>query len=383
MNLVVFRFAVQHIIRISRSLNMPGGNILLVGIGGSGRQSLTRLAVYLSQFNVFQIEVTKGYGRKEWAEDIRSVLRNAGTSEDGVDTVFLMSDAQVGDGDLGEEVIGDVSNILNSGEVPNLFPPDEKAEICDSIRQFVRSALGKHAEADMTVAELYSFFVQRVRRKLHVVLAFSPIGDSFRDRIRKYPSLVNCCTIDWFEKWPSEALVAVAAEELEGLQFADTDSSDQLKSQLHAVCQSIHSSMQDLTRKFWKATARKTYVTPTSYLELLSAYKRLLALSRKSTEAEKLRYEAGLEKLDFAAGQVGQMQIELEELKPVLVQSKKDTAELMEVISQKLPGVEKMKKEVKAEADIAQADADVVNSQKKNAKMIWPSHPFSMMQFVP
>lgn len=45
---------------------------------------------------------------------------------------------------------------------------------------------------------LWNFFVERVREQLHIVLAMSPIGEAFRARIRMFPSLVNCCTIDWF-----------------------------------------------------------------------------------------------------------------------------------------------------------------------------------------
>ena len=39
----------------------------------------------------------------------------------------------------------------------------------------------------------------------------SPIGDAFRRRLRMFPSLVNCCTIDWFRAWPADALDAVAS----------------------------------------------------------------------------------------------------------------------------------------------------------------------------
>jgi dynein heavy chain len=38
----------------------------------------------------------------------------------------------------------------------------------------------------------------------------SPLGEIFRTRLRKFPSLVNCCTIDWFTEWPEEALLNVA-----------------------------------------------------------------------------------------------------------------------------------------------------------------------------
>ena len=57
-------------------------------------------------------------------------------------------------------------------------------------------------QTDGTPVALWNFFVERTREQLHVVLAMSPIGDAFRARIRMFPSLVNCCTIDWFQVRP-------------------------------------------------------------------------------------------------------------------------------------------------------------------------------------
>lgn len=54
----MFVDAVSHVARISRVLRQPGGNCLLLGVGGSGRQSLTRLATAISDFECFQIEIT-------------------------------------------------------------------------------------------------------------------------------------------------------------------------------------------------------------------------------------------------------------------------------------------------------------------------------------
>ena len=64
----------------------------------------------------------------------------------------------------------------------------------------------KSRQTDGSPPALFNFFINRVRNQLHVVLAMSPIGDAFRNRLRKFPSLVNCCTIDWFQKWPEDAL---------------------------------------------------------------------------------------------------------------------------------------------------------------------------------
>ena len=57
----------------------------------------------------------------------------------------------------------------------------------------------KSKQTDGSPVALFNYFVDRVRDQLHIVLAMSPIGDAFRNRLRKFPSLVNCCTIDWFQ----------------------------------------------------------------------------------------------------------------------------------------------------------------------------------------
>ena len=49
---------------------------------------------------------------------------------------------------------------------------------------------------------IFAHLIGRVRNNLHIVLCMSPVGEAFRTRCRMFPSLVNCCTIDWFTEWP-------------------------------------------------------------------------------------------------------------------------------------------------------------------------------------
>ena len=107
---------------------------------------------------------------------------------------------------LMEEFVEDLNNILNSGEVPGLLDSEAYEKLIIGTRPAAKDA----GIAEGNREAIYRFCIDRVRNNLHLVLAMSPMGPAFRNRLRMFPSLVNCCTIDWFTEWPEEALLGVA-----------------------------------------------------------------------------------------------------------------------------------------------------------------------------
>lgn len=81
MDLVLFEDAINHIARISRIIESPRGNAMLVGVGGSGKQSLARLAAFISSLGVFQISLRKGYGVVDLKTDLAALYMKAGVKK--------------------------------------------------------------------------------------------------------------------------------------------------------------------------------------------------------------------------------------------------------------------------------------------------------------
>lgn len=161
MSLVMFKFAIEHVSRICRVLKQDNGHLLLVGIGGSGRQSTTKLGTYITDYSLFQIELTKNYSKSDWRDDLKQVMLKAGI--EGKSLVFLFTDSQIKD----EGMLEDINMLLNTGDVPNIFAADERADIIEKVQAIARLE-GK--KIDATPLSMYNFFIERVKANLHIVL---------------------------------------------------------------------------------------------------------------------------------------------------------------------------------------------------------------------
>ncbi|NWH56161.1 DYH9 protein, partial [Geococcyx californianus] len=289
MNLVLFEDAMCHVCRINRILESPRGNVLLVGVGGSGKQSLTRLAAFISSLEVFQITLRKGYGIPDLKADLANLYLKAGVKNTG--TVFLMTDAQVVD----EQFLVLVNDFLASGEIPDLFPDDEVDNIINSVRNEVKGrGLVDSRE------NCWKFFIERVRRQLKVALCFSPVGSKLRVRSRRFPAITSCTAIDWFQEWPREALESVSLRflrETEGVE-------DSVKDSISKFMAYVHTSVNEISRLYLSNERRYNYTTPKSFLEQIKLYQNLLLKKGKDLKAKTERLENGLEKLNSTSAQV-------------------------------------------------------------------------------
>jgi dynein heavy chain, axonemal len=90
------------------------------------------------------------------------------TGVDGNECIFLFTDTKI----IKEQFLGDINSLLNSGEVPNMWEPEEKKQI--RIPQGTKTQkIGRIDEPEV----IYQTFVDNDRKNLLIVLCMSPVGD--------------------------------------------------------------------------------------------------------------------------------------------------------------------------------------------------------------
>ncbi|XP_052739543.1 dynein axonemal heavy chain 2 [Bicyclus anynana] len=359
MDLVLFKDAIEHICRIVRVISQPRGNVLCVGIGGSGRQSLTRVASYICECNSYQVVVTKTYGIKDFREDLKTLYTSCGV--DSKKTTFIFCDTQI----VEETFTEVVNNLLSSGEITNLYKPDEFEDIKSALEKPMKAAnLMQTSEA------VYLFLVERVRANLRIVLCFSPIGDEFRNRIRQYPALINATTTNWFLEWPREALLEVAYKFLEGVELLASitgprvrrkeslveSREDTLRASVASIMSLIHSSVGRYSVRMWREMRRTNYVTPTNYLELVSGYKEMLKAKRIEIALQANKLRNGLGKVEETTKLVGQMSEELAVAKVQVAEYTEQCIEYMGVINVQQRNADEQQRSVAARSKKTQEE---------------------------
>jgi len=337
MDLVLFEQAMEHVCRITRIISNPGGNALLIGVGGSGKQSLSKLACFICGYVVRQLAVTAKFSVGDLKEALKAMFQLA-SKDQGV--MFLLTDSQI----VNDKFLVYINDILATGWIADLFERDEIDAIFNNIRN--------DAKADGVLVDVYDemlkYLIARLRNKLHVVLCFSPVGATFRVRARRFPGLINCTVIDKFHPWPRDALMSVANRFIEDIELYN----DKVKQSVAEHMAEVHMSVTLVSDEFKEKMRRYNYVTPKSFLELIAFYRYLLQIKRDGVAKNIKRLDDGLAKLKQTAADVAELKIDVQKAMAKAEEEVKNTDIL----------VAQMQKQT-AEANEEKAKADNVAQQ--------------------
>jgi dynein heavy chain len=366
MDLVLFQDAICHIMRICRVLRMQRGSILLVGLEGSGRKTLARLSAYICGLD-FATYTSTSSVMADLTEFLKKVCVNAGAKN--IPTALLVVDSAI----KHETYLEYINVLLTSGEVSSFFSRDElrnvlnevrsnstSQELADSAhgqprvprhrpaaaapphgRESVASSrdstatatavpmgaadVGSGGEIGQSDASVYGLFINKVRANLHIILCFSPVSSLFHRRILNFPGLVSCCAINWFNKWPPEALFAVSSKFLK-----DTPDLRGESQKIAAAMALVHESVETAAADYLESSWRRVYVTPKLYLNYIENFHSLHSTMLAELSVNNKRLTLGLQKLSEGEVQVELMGVELAAKRQVLATKKESLSVLME-----------------------------------------------------
>eukprot|EP01040_Poterioochromonas_malhamensis_P004773 gene4773-5123_t len=332
MELVLFNDALEHLLRINRLMEMPRGSGLLVGVGGSGKQSLTRLSSYISRSFQFQITLTKQYNKNSFMEDLQTLYKSAGHMRKP--TTFLFTESEIKD----EVFLEFINSVLLTGDIPGLFAKDEILAITADLRN---SFLKERPGMDDTQDNLKQYFIDKVRDNLHLMICMSPMNPKFPVRARKFPGIISCPTIDWFLPWPADALVALSKAFIQNYHVECTP---EVKLGLMTHMGMVHSMVTEVCEEYFLKMRRRVYQTPKSYLSFIQNFTSLYGVKLAELKIKEGRVNLGLQKLIQGAQDV-------EDMKKVLAEEQIKLDVATQETNKMLASLEVSSAEAKRESD--------------------------------
>lgn len=223
--------------------------------------------------------------------------------------MFLFTEGQI----TNERFLVSINDLLSSGEIADLYPVEDLDNIVNSVRSAVKGE-GIVDSKDNCI----KFFYDRVRKNLHMSICFSPVGEQFRNRAKKFPALINNTVIDWFHAWPYEALLSVGAKFLEEVEMP----TDEVRDAIVKFMPYSFTTVMQQSELIKIEERRYIYTTPKSFLELVKLFKTMLNKKKTFLDDEKTKYEIGVGKLQQTEEIVTQLEadlkvqsVEVEELK--------------------------------------------------------------------
>ena len=366
-DIVLFDDCLKNLMRITRVIEQDQGSCMIVGVGGSGKQSLTRLSSRCEQYIVCQPVVQSSPPRDE---EFRAIIR--GVFEAVINEynpqrgkffnkhTMLMTDAEF----KKDYFLEAVSSFLATGEIANLF--GQKADK-NNIISIMRTTLSKIDPklGEIDEAGVWNELISTERKYIHFCLCFSPSSDKFREKFIKFPVLFNNTTILWLLPWPEEALISVASGAVKNNEKLDLVGKKEQIEQLFKHIANVHIKIsEEICQSYYNNYKRYVYVTPKSFLSFIQEYMNIYIKKIKSISEKESTINTGLAKLKEADEGIQKQNEEISKQAEEANKVKKEADEEEAKVSKETEKAKKLESNVSKIAESCQKNAEIIKVEK-------------------
>lgn len=293
---------------VVRALSRPGANICLAGKLGSGRYECIALACTILNIKIFHPQVTQNYTLTDFFNDLRLTMQTCGMENEIV--IFYVDHVWI---NYFPEILKTCEAILEGGfSNDNLFGDDLET---------IANSLKGAAQLEGFQDSLVSFFLNRIRDNLHLVISLETSSSNFQEILKTYKSLYAKTEFIWFH-----------------------DVSAQTKAEL---CESVIRQMKKdvtlnfpinstLSTKYFETVANDCGAwihSPKRSIQLIKSYYLLHVHSEKKKMDHKMKLESGIQKLSDAYKYVAKLKDDAKDKERALAEKRQLANNALQMIS--------------------------------------------------
>lgn len=320
--LILYDDLLDHVLRIDRVLRQPQGHLILIGVSGGGKATLSRFVAWMNGIKVVQLKTTRKYSQEDFDSDLRQVLRRSGTN--GEKICFMLDESNI----LESAFLERMNTLLANGEVPGLFEGDDYTTLMTACKE---GAVRQGLSLD-TQDELYHWFTGEIVRNLHVIFTMNPPDSDLSSHSVASPALFNRCVLNWMGDWSDQTLLQVASSltdhlDLDRSLFEVPDTLipisktsfpvDSYRTSLVNAIVYVHKNALD--KSLQPSSAEKHHmVSPGDFLDFLKHFVCLFNEKSEELEDQQRHFNVGLDKLRDTVLKVRDLKASLAEKKTQL-----------------------------------------------------------------
>ncbi|KRX41459.1 Cytoplasmic dynein 2 heavy chain 1 [Trichinella murrelli] len=342
LNLVITKELMLLVTQIERAItSISRSSLLMIAPAGVGRRSALALTAYLHNIELIHLHITPHYGWKQYMNDLKQALQTAALKNGMV--ILLIEDYQL----IEDRFLDPVCSILLSGEVPGIFKSEELEPLLAQLRQ--------QAAQDSYHGNMHSYFSERVKQNLRIVLIIDSNELKLATYRKHYGVLFKKCTVLSIHSWSKDSLLKISASTF-AMITSESSSVD---------IPNPFENNEIFCDRFVEVFERFSNPSPKKLIAFVGQFNKLLLNKRSLIQARVSVLKSGVAKLSEAKKVVAEMKVKASEQNALLKEKQSEADDMLQAITLSMAEATEHKTNMEMMKKASEKESEQVEEQRK------------------